>query len=931
MILRPIILLLLILLIAACSTSSTDIRTLQRQHNVEGLVDIVNKSDDKELRLKAIEALGYSRDPRVISALSKALDSDSWVEREAAVKSLSYLNDYLSIKPIVKALDDDNRFVQRSADKAIMHIAETLGKKQDPRVLRQLILVIRETQSPARDSCINAFHTAVKELSRMQEPTFMQLLIAASGDDNKNVRQEGLRALGQFSDPKIVPPLIAALSDSSTDVRDTAIQSLEKITDPVIAAELLQGLENDNAEVREKIATILGKFNDTQIANKLVLSLSSQNPRVRAGAAKAMETILHPRALLQLVKMLSDNNAEARSAASSALKKYHWRPRSTKESAELCIAQQKWDECAKYKSAAIEPLITVLKGEDPELRHKAAILLTKLKWHPKDKSEKGHFCVAKKDWDSCVTLGKLAVPALVQELNSEDWQSRINAADALAKIGDSEAIDGLVHLQNDQNADVRIAGAEALKEFTDVQALHALIKALDDNNRFVRKTAEDVLNSSIVHYKDLNNPEVVQAFEIALKDNNRGVRKVAAHMLGELKNPSSAAALVQAMSDVDYEVRQAANESLLKINDNKAIDALVAGLKADNPEVRSEVVNVLSQYKNAKAIDPLLVSLKDVNYEVRISAIKALSETGDSRVVDPLLNALNDKQSTVRSAAAAALLKFDDPKIVPRLVDSLKDKDVQVRIESRKTLLEKNWQPQNKKEQGYYCVAKKDWIQCEEIGKDAIEPLLLEIGQNKSPLQIEAVRVLGEIKDPTTIKPIIDAIASTQWFNDNYKRNSLIETSTKALTKFGIQAIPMLKQTLTQWYTAQYTAPVLKKLKWKPRSNEDEIHYLIALRANSELHALWSETKRILMKDISTRDTEKMSNALYAFIGIGKEEVIAKLLFVLDNWGTIQIAEAYLNSGNQKLINGAVNWSKEHGLEVQKYSDGNSPVQWGRL
>ena len=928
--LRPITFLLLILSITACSTP-TDIRTLQRQQNIEGLVEIVTKSDDKELRLKAIEALGYSRDPRVIAALTKTLDSDSWVEREAAVKSLSYLNDYLSIKPIVKALNDDNRFVRTSADNSLQHIAETLAKKQDPRVLKQLIAAIRETQSPARDSCIKAFHTAVTELSRMQEPTFMQMLIDATGDDNKNVRQEGLRALGQFNDSKIVPPLVAALSDSSPDVRDTAMQSLEKITDPAIASELLQGLENENSEVRDKIATILGKFNDSKIANKLVLSLSSQNPRVRAGAAKAMETILHPRALLQLVKLLSDTSAEVRLSAASALKKYHWRPQSKKESAEFCIAQQLWDECAKYKSAAIEPLVAVLKGDNPEFRHKAAVILTKLKWHPKDDKEKGHFCVAKKDWDGCVALGKLALPSLIIELKSEDAQSRISAADALARIGDTQAIEGLARLQNDQNADVRIAGAEALKGFTDVQALHALIRALDDNNRFVRKTAEDVLDSCIDNYKALNNRDVVQSFENALKDNNRGVRKVAAHMLGELKDPSSAAALVQAMSDVDYEVRQAANEALLKINDNKAIDALVAGLKADSPEVRSEVVNVLSQYKNANTVDPLLVSLQDANYEVRISAIKGLAASGDARVIDPLLNSLHDKQSAVRSAAAAALVKFDDPKIVPRLVDSLKDKDVQVRIETRKTLLAKNWQPQNKKEQGYYCIAKKDWIQCEETGKDAIEPLLLELSQNNSPFQDEAARVLGEIKDPSTIKPIIDAIASTQWFSDNFKRKSLIDTSTKALAKFGIQAIPILKQTLTQWYTAQYTAPVLKQLKWKPRNNDDEIHYLVALRANNELHALWPDTKRILMDDISTRDTEKMSNALYAFIGIGKEEVIAKLLFVLDNWGTIQIAEAYLNSGNQKLVQGAVNWSKERGLEVQKYSDGNSPVQWGRL
>ena len=140
-----------------------------------------------------------------------------------------------------------------------------------------------------------------------------------------------------------------------------------------------------------------------------------------------------------------------------------------------------------------------------------------------------------------------------------------------------------------------------------------------------------------------------------------------------------------------------------------------------------------------------------------------------------------------------------------------------------------------------------------------------------------------------------------------------------------------MKETLTQWYIARHTAEILQSLGWEPRTQEEEIHYLVARRANNDLQALWSETKRILMKDIKSKDADKISNALYAFIGIGKEEVISDLLTLLDNFGTVQIAEAYLNSGHKKLVNGAVSWTQDRGLEVQKYADGNSPVQWGQL
>ncbi len=922
--------LIIIIFLTGCATTA-DVRTLARQQNVEALIKIINESHDKDLRIEAIAALGSIRDPRAIGALTKALESDSWVERETAVKSLARLKDHMVINPIVSMLNDENQFVRETARKSLLQVSASLGKQKDPRVIRHLINAIRDTNSSVRDISIEAFRTAIDELSHVHEPTFINQLVKALSDENSTVRQVAASALGQFDDPAVIEPLTNALKDSSPEVKDAASASLRNIQNPNSAEPLFEALRDEDSSVRNEAASVLGQYEDPQVINRIIRSLSDQNHYVRAGAAKAMAILVHPRAMQQLVTLLEDPYSDARLAASETLEKYHWRPRDEAEAAKYCVARQNWKECASYKDHAIEPLIAVLNGDDSELRREASLILTRLGWSPKDSDAKGSFCVAKQAWEDCKLLGAHAVPALILELQNTNWEHRINAIDTLAYIKDPRAIEPLIKLLDDSNADVRAAAVEAMAVYKDARVVAPLIMALDDHNRLVRKSAETVLEASIQDFQQLNNPNVTASFLEALKDNNRGVRVVAARLLGELKDPVSAPALIAALDDVDTDVRIAAKESLYKIKDTRAINSLVAALKAENPEVRSQIVGALSEYKDHRAIEPLLASIKDTNADVRIRTIKALMELDDPRVVQPLTEALQDYQPSVRIAAANALKAVQDPRAASALKASLSDFDVKVREEVRKSLLAKNWNPETAEEQAHYCLATRDWLMCEKIGKPAIKPLLLELKQNESPFQVEAARVLGEIKDPSTIQPLIDAIASTQWMDDEKKRKPLVDSASRALQKFGIQATPVLIATLTQWYTAQYTANILQTIGWKPRTEEEEIHFLVAQRAHSDLQALWADTKRVLMNDIESKNSERVSNALYAFIGMGKEEVITDLLKLLDNHGTVQIAEAYLNSGNETLIKGAMNWTSDRGLVVHKYSEGNNPVEWGKL
>jgi len=391
------------LVLAGCVTTSSDIRTLKQKRDVESLVKIAESSSDRDQRIEAINALGFTRDPRAIKGLSNVLESDSWVEREAAVKSLSYLKDYQSINPLIEALNDDNQFVRDSAGKGLALVAQSLGKKSEPRVLNKLISAIREQRNGAREACINAFHIAIDELKKVSEPTFLNYLTELVNDDNKFVRIHVARALGQFDDPRIIKPLSTALIDPIFDVKEAAIQSLHNLKNPATAKLLFEMLKSEHEEVRKEISNVLAQFDDPLIVNKIILSLDDVHHRVRAGAAMAMEKIVHPRAMVPLVKLLDDKYSDVRLAASKALEKYHWRPRDDSEAARHCVAAQKWDSCAKFKSEAVKPLLVALQDIDSKVRRSASNVLTELKWQPSKDSEKGAFCVAKEAWKECET------------------------------------------------------------------------------------------------------------------------------------------------------------------------------------------------------------------------------------------------------------------------------------------------------------------------------------------------------------------------------------------------------------------------------------------------------------------------------------------------------------------------------------------------
>jgi HEAT repeat protein len=317
--------------------------------------------------------------------------------------------------------------------------------------------------------------------------------------------------------------------------------------------------------------------------------------------------------------------------------------------------------------------------------------------------------------DSLVEMGILAVAPLVQALKHEkDGLIKYNAALVLSKIG-TPAMDPLLESMDYDDADVRLEAVWALGEIGDERAVEPLVEALKDEDWYVRKQAASSLCN-------LRNQESVVLLVRALNDEDWYVRKQAARILGTIGDPRAAKPLARTLRDEDPVVQQEAAAALGRIGDPGAVaDAILASLKHEDPFVRNEAVATL-QERGEEAVPPLIHALihrRDENVKreaadalviVGFPAVDALCHVltinhkkahtisrqiaawtlgtiGDDRAVEPLGRALaNDASPGVRHEAARALARVDGERAVELLVGATKDRDEDVRKEAKRAL-----------------------------------------------------------------------------------------------------------------------------------------------------------------------------------------------------------------------------------------------------
>jgi HEAT repeat protein len=613
--------------------------------------------------------------------------------------------------------------------------------------------------------------------------------------------------------------------------------------------------------------------------------LQSFNRNLRAQAAEALGRAGDKRAVVHLVAALTDDDSDVRQKAAEALDRLGWQAKTEDEQQLYFVAKKEWDKCLKMNPVTMKELIKAMSDRDPEVRKKAAETLGKME-NPaveplvaalRDDDER----VRDKAAEALIKIGGLCVTkSFIVALRDKNPNARERAAQALGRIGDSCAIRLLVAALNDTNWQVREKAAQALGRIGDSNAVGPLAAAMDDEDSDVRQKAAEALDS--FGWKPGDEGEK-RLYLIAKKQWDECLKL----------DGVTVKALAKVLKDKNPEVRREASETLAKIGDLRTMQALIISLQSDNSDIRKEAAETLGNIGHSEAVKPLTGLLRDMNPDVRRAAAEALVKIGGLTAIEELIVALKDSDSYVREAAAEILGRISNPALDP-LMYALWEDNWQVRIEAAKALGQ---------------------LRDSRAVNSLIAVLKYEKRSPQQGVTQDLSRIAGSLSEPFA------APAAAQ---DTRLRIEVI----KALGAIGDKrAVPALIDELQNWNTGPDAADALKKLGWSAESVEQQVHWLVANRDGNALRQNWDRTKLVLSKDLKSDDDKVFNNALFAFIALGRDDTTQELIDTLKERGGRTVAASYVNCGNKRLSDAAMDWAKKNRVFITTDSVA-SPVSW---
>lgn len=337
----------------------------------------------------------------------------------------------------------------------------------------------------------------------------------------------------------------------------------------------------------------------------------------------------------------------------------------------------------------------------------------------------------------------------------------------------------------------------------------------------------------------------------------------------------------------------------------------ITKLKSKDPKVQIDAIVFLEKTKDIRVVVPLINCLKDKNNSVRESAKSALVSLG-TLSTDPLIASLTDDNTEFISYVNNILLQIKDPNLMDILISSLNNQDFRIRKNSAHLLgkLKNN---------------------------RSIYPLLEASKEVNLEVRKEALNSLLDIK------------FDLGWKNDKRVVNKLISS----LNDKDAKVRELTLMCLYEIKEHQVVEGLLKALKDSdPGVQEKAIMGLMFIRDPKHIDIIFDLAKNefgkvqkmalsylgsinpkndIFSKAIlSDNNLKKISNNYKLFIICGAGGTEEVLIYAMERFGNITMAEDFLNCGNNKLKQAAEKYADKHGyLTIPMFEKSNS-INWGR-
>jgi HEAT repeat protein len=195
----------------------------------------------------------------------------------------------VKIDPLQSLLDNPLPFLAHDDDAVRrLAVAACSDRLDDPAVVSAVTALVRSDPAPTvRTEAIEvlsslgsaAFETVIAATTDLDERVVEAaatalgeiasidavdwLLDAASGHEDRLVREAAVASLGAIGDPRAVPTLLALLVDGPPQIRRRAVVALTVFDDPSIEPALRTAAEDRNPMVREVAEMVVGRPPDT--------------------------------------------------------------------------------------------------------------------------------------------------------------------------------------------------------------------------------------------------------------------------------------------------------------------------------------------------------------------------------------------------------------------------------------------------------------------------------------------------------------------------------------------------------------------------------------------------------------------------------------------------------------------------------------------
>ena len=363
---------------------------------------------------------------------------------------------------------------------------------------------------------------AIMALGRISSPEIAQLLEAALGDAEPEVRAAAVRGIRKLGGDTRLRLLQRAADDHAPGVRMAVLEAavsadLRKDAETLVSA-LVAGAVSDPdllraciAQMSSTLCRFFGSKLPPQAKATLVAFLSDPQASIRANVSLMMAGGRHLADYDRIAGLLSDEEPTVRAAAAEAIGQLDYRP-------------------------AVPRLIDLLTDSDETVRTKAA---WSLRWLPAPE----------------------ASAALRTAIRDRKPNVRAEAVRALGASAGHSAAQEVVARLHDRNRSVRIAAAETAGDRKYAKARGQLVKLLRSWSAPERAAAAGALGK-------LGELESLTPLLKALSDRNVKVRSSTVRALGQLGRPDAVQALIHKhQTEIESEVKSAIFDALAALHD----------------------------------------------------------------------------------------------------------------------------------------------------------------------------------------------------------------------------------------------------------------------------------------------------------------------------------------------------------------------------